>query len=42
VFFAAVNIINIAMGKEFLLRYADAPPSDRRMCNLIQCVIDQN
>jgi len=42
VFLAAVNIINIAMETSFLRRHADYSPSDVHICNLIQCVTDQN
>lgn len=41
-FFAAVNVTDIAMETYFLRRYADASPSGRQNCNLIQCVTDQN
>jgi hypothetical protein len=41
VFFTAVNIKNIAMETTFLRRHADVPPSDRQICNLIQCVTDK-
>jgi len=42
VFLAAMNIINIAMETKFLRRHADAPPSHRQICNLVQCVTDRN